>query len=102
MDDNQQAQVAQLVEHVRDYARSRARDVARGAESPRLAALLIQKYGRGVADAAAILLDSPRTADPISEAVDEETAKIDPDWRGHDRERWSGRPADIVLGGRPA
>jgi len=94
---DEQMAIEQLVRQVRDYASGRAKDVARGAETPRLAALLVQKYGRGVVDAVAVIFDSPRAADPISKVVDEETAKIDPLWREHDRERWAGRPADVVA-----
>jgi hypothetical protein len=93
----EQLAVEQLVHKVREYASERAKDVARGAETPRLAALLVQKYGRGVVDAVGVIFDSLRAADPISKAVDEEAAKIDPLWREHDRERWGGRPADVVA-----
>lgn len=96
---NQKYGVERLVLKVRDYAGSRAQDVARGAETPRLAALLLQKYGQGVMDAVATIYDSPRAADAISQALDEETARIDPDWREHNRERWAGRPADVVTPG---
>ncbi|WP_406625378.1 hypothetical protein [Acidovorax sp. SDU_ACID1] len=95
MDEEQAAR--QLARQVKAYAEGRAKDVARGAETPRLAALLLQKYGRGVADAVATIYDSPRAADAINRMLDEETARIDPDWRGHDRERWGGRPADVVV-----
>ncbi|WP_233584988.1 hypothetical protein [Aquabacterium soli] len=88
-----------LVAQVKDYASDRAKDVARGAETPRLAALLVQKYGRGVVDAVATIFETPRAADPIFKAVDEETAKIDPLWREHNRERWAGRPADVITHG---
>lgn len=94
---DEQIAVERLVQQVKDYASGRAKDVARGAETPRLAALLVQKYGRGVIDAVATIFDSPRAADPISEIVDDETAKIDPLWRDHDKERWAGRPADVVA-----
>lgn len=93
---DEQFAVEHLVRQVREYANGRASDVARGAETPRLAALLVQKYGRGVVDAVAAIYDSQRAADPISKVVEEETAKIDPLWREHDRERWAGRPADVV------
>jgi hypothetical protein len=92
---DEQAGVERLVRQVRQYAGGRAKDVERGAETPRLAALLVQKYGRGVADAAAVLLGNPRSADAIFRVVDEETARIDPMWREHDRERWSWKPADV-------
>ncbi|MHB1707538.1 MAG: hypothetical protein ACYCSH_16085 [Acidithiobacillus sp.] len=94
---DEQMVIERLVRQVKDYASGRAKDVARGAETPRLAALLVQKYGRGVADAVATIFDTPRAADPISKAVDEETAKIDPLWREHDRDRWAGRQADVVA-----
>lgn len=94
---NEEIAVERLVQQVKDYANGGAKDVARGAETPRLAALLVQKYGRGVADAVASIFESPRAADPIGKAVDEETAKIDPLWREHNRERCAGRPADVVA-----
>ncbi|CQB01776.1 TPA: hypothetical protein ACPY37_004246 [Escherichia coli] len=94
---NKQTAIELLQEQVRDYARQRAKDVARGAETPRLAALLVQKYGRGVVDALAVVFDSPRAAEPVMVVVDEEVSRIDPLWREHDRERWAGRPADVVA-----
>lgn len=89
--------VESLVREVREYAAGRASDVARGAETPRLAALLLQKYGLGVAKAVAVIYDSPRVADLVVAVLGEETAKIDPDWREHDRERWDARPADVAI-----
>ncbi|ECY2643958.1 hypothetical protein F6863_19465 [Salmonella enterica] len=94
---NKQTAIELLQEQARDYARQRAKDVARGAETPRLAALLVQKYGKGVVDALAVVFDSPRAADPVMTVVDEEVSRIDPLWREHDRERWDGRPADVVA-----
>jgi len=94
MDEN--IAVDRLVEQVIEYARGRHNDVERGAETPRLAALLLQKYGRGMADAVALIFETPRAADRIVRQVDEETSRIDPAWREHDRERWAARPADIV------
>jgi len=94
---NEQIAIERLMQQVKDYARGRAQDVERGAETPRLAALLVQKYGRGVVDACATIFANARTADPISKVVDEETVKIDPLWREHNSERWAGRPADVVA-----
>lgn len=94
---DEQMAIERLVQQVKDYAAGRIKDVARGAETPRLAALLVQKYGRGVVDAVATIFDTPRAADTISKVVDEETAKIDPLWREHDWERWAGHPADVVA-----
>jgi hypothetical protein len=95
---NAKREVESLVREVREYAAGRASDVARGAETPRLAALLLQKYGLGVAKAVEVIFDNPRVADPIIAVLDEETAKIDLDWREHDRERWAARPADVAIG----
>lgn len=95
---DEQAAVERLTVRLAEYAGGRAADVARGAETPRLAALQLQKYGRGMAEAVAVIFDSARAADPISRTLDEETAKIDPDWKAHDRERWAARPADLAQG----
>lgn len=94
---DEQTAVALLTKKVREYAQARQQDVARGAERPRLAALLVQKYGLGIVDTVALLFESPRAADPISKVVDEETAIIDPDWQENDRQRWAARPADLAL-----
>ena len=89
---NEQRAIELLQAQVRDYARQRAKDVARGAETPRLAALLVQKYGEGV-----VVFDSARSVDPVMSVVDEEVSRIDPLWQEHNRERWAGRPADVVA-----
>jgi hypothetical protein len=85
---NEQIAIERLVREVQRYASGRSRDVERGAETPRLAALLLQKYGLG---------ESPRAADPILYALDAETERIDPEWRENHRLRWAARPADIAI-----
>ncbi|MBW3512046.1 hypothetical protein [Janthinobacterium sp. NKUCC06_STL] len=78
------------------YAASRKRDVARGAETPELAALLVQKYGYGLAKAvrlAAELADHP-LPDLIAD-VDRAVAEIDQDWRVNQVLRFESRPASI-------
>ncbi len=95
MDEN--LAVEALSRALKNQANGRASDVERGAETPRLSALLLQKYGRGLIDAVQIIFDNRRAADPLSELLDAETAKIDPDWRDHDRDRWAGSPADVVV-----
>lgn len=79
---------------IREYAAARAKDVARGAETPALAGLLVQKFGLGAAELSRCL-GKFRMADRICMIVDEEVSKIDPDWRSHARERWNMRPADV-------
>ena len=82
---DQDMALKRMIYMVKEFARSRRDDVSRGAETPRLAALMIQKYGRGVADAAALFYTDNSTANLVQNAVDEETTAIDPDWREHDR-----------------
>ncbi len=89
--------IKMLVRQVEEYAASKIGDVARGSETPRLAGLLMQKYGRGIVDAVTMIYDNPRIADPISHAVDKSTSEIDPAWREHDRERWTGFRSDVTC-----
>lgn len=87
---------------VKSYAKSRASDVARGAESPRLAALLVQKFGLGVSSTATLLLrDSYKEGLRfLGEAIDREVEAIDPLWRENAKIRWKGNPADIIAFGQ--
>jgi hypothetical protein len=94
---DEETAVSHFTQMVKRYAQDRAQNVERGLETPRLAALLVQKYGRGVVDAIIYVFDNARAADPVWRVLDAETAKIDPDWRAHDRDRWEGRPADLVT-----
>ncbi|ONG73305.1 hypothetical protein BKK44_08300 [Bacillus cereus] len=89
--------INRLVQKVKEYADGRSESVSRGAETPRLAALLLQKYGLGIADAIATIYDTPRAADPIFQILDEETMKIDPQWKEHNQVRWTSKPADIAV-----
>ncbi|HGY8638657.1 TPA: hypothetical protein ACNTT7_003556 [Escherichia coli] len=73
---NEQRAIELLQGQIRDYARQRA---------------------KGVADALAVVFDSARSADPVMAVVDEEVSRIDPLWQEHNRERWAGRPADVVA-----
>ncbi|MGY4197336.1 hypothetical protein [Bradyrhizobium sp. USDA 4520] len=90
--------IERLVAKIQDYARGRTSDVARGAETPRLAALLVQKYGCGLVDATGVILDSDKSGSRLQAIVDEETTRIDADWRENARRRWAARPADITVG----
>jgi hypothetical protein len=82
---------------IKDYAAGRASDVKRGAETPWLAATLLQKYGTGIVDAVICFYDDNRAADKIKNVLDEEVVKIDHNWVEHMRERWDGCPADIIV-----
>lgn len=94
---DEKAIIERISKNIKDFANGRANDIARGAETPRLAAALLQKYGQGLADAVTVFYDTPRVADTIFKVLDEETYKIDPQWREHNKERWEGQPADIIT-----
>lgn len=53
-----------LVHLVDEYAAGKFSDVARGAETPRLAGLLMQKYGRGVVQRSCLIHHVQRTRSP--------------------------------------
>lgn len=88
-----------LVENeLKTYAQHRANDVKRGAESPELAGLLVQKYGLGAVKTLEHVfhaLDLPMPT--ISVSLDCLVESIDPEWRDHQKARWSARPAGVFL-----
>ncbi|SRR6266700_259596 len=84
-----------LLAEFRDYVQSRRNDVARGAETPELAALIAEKYGYGLAKAAQLLdFDSGS----LMAEVDRLLAEIDPDIVANRKKRWAARPAGLLLG----
>ena len=87
-----------LIEQIKKYARARRIDVGQGKQTPRFASLLIQKYGKGIADAVAVIFPSATgIVYLIHQAVDAEAERVDPAWREHARERWAGHLADVVV-----
>lgn len=88
--------IENLVFKIEEYAKGKINDVKRGAETPILAALLLQKYGEGIIQSVITIYDDNRIADFIQVTLDREVSKIDPEWREHAKERWERRPADIV------
>jgi hypothetical protein len=83
----------QLTEEIRTYAEGRKRDIERGAETPELASLMVEKFGYGMAKAAHIIgLDSKIMAE-----VDRLIAEIDPEFRKTRQKRWDSRPAGLLL-----
>jgi len=83
----------------------RRRDCARGAETGRLAATLLQKEATEMLRGAEIVLEALefpatywRSAVGASRtAVDEAASELDPNWRAKQRARWAARPADLNL-----
>lgn len=96
---NQKYTTERLIFEIQNYAKGRTSDVERGAETPRFAALLLQKYGYGMIDAIRIMTDNDRSIDTslLYKILDEEVEKIDPKWQEHMKERWEARPVDIKM-----
>lgn len=97
MNMDEQAVVVRLVRMVKVFAERRAACVECGGETPRYAALMVQKYGEGLLDAEAEIFDRRYASGEINKAIEEEMAKIYPLWREHNRERREGGPADVVV-----
>jgi hypothetical protein len=84
-----------VIQDIRMYAQDRATDVARGAETPELAALLVDKYCEGMTKALHIAgLESAVRAEG-----DRLVREIDPDFDAHRKSRWAARPASLTTGG---
>jgi hypothetical protein len=80
-----------------DYAQARVKDVARGAETPQLAGVLVQKYGYGLIDAFHEMFQCRADFAPTYADVDAAVANIDPDWRSTQKARWAARPCGLSL-----
>ena len=82
-----------VMEDIRSYANSRKNDVARGAEAPELAALLVDKYCDGLARALFIVgIDSQ-----VRSEGDRLVREIDPEFDAHRKARWAAKPAALAL-----
>jgi len=70
-----------------------------GRESPALAALILQKFGRGLETALTLIEDADgiSTMPKITNVVDALVRSVDPDIDTHQHERWNARPADLDL-----
>lgn len=82
-----------VVSEIRQYADGRRANIARGAETHELAALLIDKYGAGMAQALAIAgIESTVRAE-----TDRLVRELDPEFERHQAARWAARPAGIAT-----
>lgn len=78
---------------IREYVLLRTANVARGAETAELAALLVDKYCGGMAKVLCIAgLDSEVCAEG-----DRRVREIDPDFDEHRRAQWAARPASLAT-----
>ena len=82
-----------MLGEIEAYAASRKNDIARGAETPELAALFVEKYGAGLAKALQIAgIDSQ-----VQRATDRLVREIDTDFDANRKARWGARPAGLTL-----
>jgi hypothetical protein len=93
---SEQDAVREAITLIQKYGSDRAKAVSDGLETMRLAALLVQKYGVGVADLIGQLHGTFAKAE-ITAACDRVVEAIDPEWRENGRKRWAAKPADLAL-----
>jgi len=81
-----------IIADIQSYAESRRNDVNRGAETPELAAVMIDKYAEGVSKALQIAgIDSRVRAE-----ADKLVHEIDSEFNEHRLTRWAGRPVALI------
>lgn len=81
------------MDEIQRYAASRVNNVARGAETPELAALMVEKYGEGMVRALNIAgIDSQ-----LQSAIDRLVRSLDPDFEAHRHARWAAHPASLSI-----
>ena len=78
---------------IRNYIQGRKSDVQRGAETPELAAMLIEKYAAGFAAALRIA----GIKNNIIGIADQACQTIDPQFKEHRQARWAARPAALTY-----
>jgi hypothetical protein len=93
---SEQDAVREAITLIQKYGSDRAKAVSDGLETMRLAALLVQKYGVGVADLIG-QLHGTFAKTYVTAACDRVVESIDPEWRENGRKRWSAKPADLAL-----
>jgi hypothetical protein len=86
---------ALLINEIRSYADGRKSDVARGAETPALAALLVEKYGEGMAKTLHLL---GQDDGDLVRVIDELVREIDLQYPKHRQYRFQGRPVALSIG----
>lgn len=81
-----------VIAEIQSYAKSRKNNVNRGAETPELAAVFIDKYAAGLSKALQIAGIDSR----IRAVADKLVHEIDPEFDQHMQARWSGRPSALI------
>jgi hypothetical protein len=89
--------VTALIEEIQRYAKNRANDVSRGTETPALAALMVEKFGEGMAKSARLL--DVDDASELDREIDRLVREIDPQYHKHLQCRFEARPAGLAING---
>jgi hypothetical protein len=84
---------SQILAHLRDYAKLRRNDIERGAESPAMAALLVEKYAEGMARSLGILGFPSK----VQQLGDQLVRELDPAYDANRKARWEARPAALTY-----
>jgi hypothetical protein len=87
--------VGRMIAEIEHYAIGRKSDVARGAETPALASLMVEKFGYGLVKAADLL--GLADSSLLTAGVDRLVVEIDPQYRKHQQCRWDSRPAGLSI-----
>lgn len=85
-----------VIEEIQHYAAGRKKDVERGAETPALAALMLEKYGEGMAK---MLSGFGGSNASLMQEVDRLVREIDPQYPKHRQYRFEAKPAGLAVNG---
>jgi hypothetical protein len=89
--------VKALIEEIQRYARNRTHDVTRGAETPALAALMVEKFGEGLVKAGHVL--GVERIDALKDEISRLVRVIDAQYPKHLQCRFEARPAGLAING---
>jgi hypothetical protein len=90
-------EIKTLIEEIQRYADNRLSDVARGAQTPALAGLMVEKFGEGIAKAVHLL--GVEGFDELEREIDRLVREIDPQYPTHLQYRFEARPAGLAING---
>jgi hypothetical protein len=91
-------EIGALIEEIQRYAGKRVHDVTRGAETPALAALMVEKFGEGLVKAGYLL--GVERADALRHEIDRLVREIDSEYPAHLQCRFEARPAGLAINGK--
>ena len=86
-----------IIKKINEYAQGRESDIKRGAETPKLAALLVEKYVWGAHETLNQMeeIGLKSISEEILKEGDSLCYSMDPDFDNHRKMRWAARPADL-------